>query len=75
MCALESDFILLYDKKELTSISLHMNIAFRSKINKVNLRLGLLVLLLRNVCQLVHFGVHYPILQTVLHSKCLLSLL
>lgn len=50
MCVFEFDFILFYDKKELILISFYMNIVFRSKINKVNLRLGLFVFFLRNVC-------------------------
>lgn len=42
---------------------------------KVNLRLGFLLFLLRNLCWFVHFGVHHPILQTMLHAEFLLSLL
>lgn len=71
-CRHESDLFHIMIRK-LISISLHMNKTFRGK--KVNLRLGFLFFLLRNLCRFVHFGVHHPIPQTMLHAEFLLSLL
>lgn len=74
-CGLESDFILHYDQKGLISISLHMNAYSFQGEKKVDQKLDLLNFLLRTVCQFMHFGVHQPLLQTMLYAEFLFSLL